>query len=324
MAPDALRPAYLLTGSDRPKIARALERLRDRFDEASVEHVFAEATGGDDAVAVCNALGLFGGGGRLVIVDGVERWKATDAKAVAAYLKDPAPETVLALVADGLKPDSPLAKAVAPAGEVLAWDVPKRRVPAWVAEQFGRLSAQVDREACEALVAIVGDDLGELAAEVEKLATWAGGETVTARDVELLAVHGREAPSWALSDAWGGRDVAGVLAAYESEVHRAEPFIVGARLASQVALVRAAQRLAAAGQSTREIAKALGAHEFRVRKALGHAERYSPDELDAAVVRLAELDAALKGASKRPAELELELALVDVTRARPVAAATPA
>jgi DNA polymerase III delta subunit len=67
---------------------------------------------------------------------------------------------------------------------------------------------------------------------------------------------------------------------------------------------------------TREVAKKLGVHEFRVRKALGHAEHYSPDELDEAVVRLADLDAALKGSSRRPPALELELALVEVTRQR--------
>jgi len=53
-----------------------------------------------------------------------------------------------------------------------------------------------------------------------------------------------------------------------------------------------------------------------VRKALGHAERYSRDELDAAVVRLAELDAALKGASRISNELELERTLVDITAVR--------
>ena len=166
-------------------------------------------------------------------------------------------------------------------------------------------------------MALVGDDLAELENEVEKIATWAGSERVSARDVDALAVHARESPSWGLSDAWGERDVAEVLGAYESEMHRAEPFLVGARLASHVGLVRAAPRLAADGAPTREVAKALGVHEFRVRKALGHAEHYSRDELDDAVVRLADLDAALKGASRRPAELELELALVEVTRARP-------
>ena len=86
-------------------------------------------------------------------------------------------------------------------------------------------------------------------------------------------------------------------------------------LAAQVALVRSTQALAAEGLSTRDIAGRLKKHEFRVRKALTHAERYSRDELDLAIVRLTELDAALKGASRLASELELERALVEVTKA---------
>src|SRR4051812_30887439 len=106
---DELKPAYLLTGSDRPKIDRALHRLRDRFGEDAIERLSAREATGDDTVAACNAMGLFAAGGRLVLVDEVERWKAADAKTIAGYVAAPAPETVLALVGDGLRKDSPLA-----------------------------------------------------------------------------------------------------------------------------------------------------------------------------------------------------------------------
>ena len=96
MSADPLKPVYLLTGNDRPKIVRALRRLRARFGDESVELLAADSTTGDDAVAACNALGLFAGGdgGRLVVVEGVERWKKADAEAVAAYLSDPVPGAV--------------------------------------------------------------------------------------------------------------------------------------------------------------------------------------------------------------------------------------
>jgi DNA polymerase III delta subunit len=106
-----------------------------------------------------------------------------------------------------------------------------------------------------------------------------------------------------------------VLATCEAELERdVEPFLIAVRLAGQVALVRAAQALSAEGLNTREIAKRVKRHEFRVRKALGHAQNYSRDELDDAVVRLAGLDAALKGATRLAGELELERALIDITR----------
>jgi DNA polymerase III subunit delta len=308
-----LRPVYLLTGTDKPKVGRAVQRLRSRFAEGAIDHLSAYAASGEDAVAACNALGLFEGG-RLVLVEGVERWKAADAKAIAAYLGDPAPATVLALVGDELKAGSVLAKACAKAGDVRVWNVQKRKLPDWVAEQFARLGASADRDACEALVELVGEDLAELASEAEKLATWAGGEPIGARDVELLAIPGREVAPWALSDAFGARDTAAMLTACESELERKEPFVLAARLASHVALIRAAERLANEGLSSREVARRLDVHEFRARKALAQTENYSPDELDAALVRLADLDAALKGASRLSGELELERAFVEIAR----------
>lgn len=317
MSEDALRPAYLLTGTDRPKIARALGRLRGRFGPEAVETLSAEAATGEDAVAALNALGLFGAG-RLVVVQEAERWKKPDVEAVSGYLGGPAPGSVLALVTADAPRDSSLADAIGRHGEVLRYEVPKPKDPSvWVKAEFERLEARADDEAARRLVEIAGVDVTALALEVEKIATWAGGEPIAARDVELLAVPAPgEPPAWAVSDAWGARDVRAVLAACEVELERGvEPFLVAVRLAAQIGLVRSVQALAAEGLGAREIAGRLKKHEFRVRKALGHAERYDRDELDAAVIRLAELDAALKGASRLSAELELERALVEVARA---------
>src|SRR6187551_317277 len=315
---DELRPVYLLTGTDRPKIGRALRRLRTRFGDEAVEVLSAETVSGEDVAAALNSLGLFGAG-RLIVVRGVEKWKKADAEALAAYLADPVAGTVVALVVDEPGKDDTLGKLVARrGGEVLAYDVPKPKDPSvWVRGEFARLGAQATDDAARRLVEIAGEDVALLEQEVEKLATWAGGEQIGPREVEQLAVPVHESPAWALSDAWGSRNVGEVLAACESELDKGtEPFLVAVRLAGQVGLVRRAQALAAEGLGAREIAGRLKKHEFRCRKALGHAERFSRDELDAAVLRLAELDAALKGASRLSNELELERALLEITAAR--------
>jgi DNA polymerase-3 subunit delta len=320
VAAPALKPVYLLTGSDRPKIARALQRLRERIGDDAAEQLSAAEASGADAVAACNAIGLFGGGGRLVIVDGVEQWKADDVKELAAYLAAPSPDTVLALVAGELKPDSPLAKAVAKAGDVLAYDVAKRRVPEWVAEQFARLGVKADVEACRVLVQVVGDDLDELASEIDKLATWAGGDPVAVADVERLAVGLAETPIFALTDAWGARDVGGVLASTEALLersHRArsgELMRIIASLVSHIGRVRRIARLAEEGVRAKDAAARLKMHPFAAEKAAKQAQNFTTDELARAVVRLARLDAAAKGGSRLPADLELERALVEITR----------
>jgi DNA polymerase-3 subunit delta len=253
-----------------------------------------------------------------VVVDEVERWKQADVDALAAYLADPAPETVLALVG-AAKPDGPLGRLVRKRGDVLAFDVPRRALPGWVGEQFERLGAPVEPAACRTLVELVGDDLEQLATEAEKLATWAGGEPIAARDVEFLVAGRAETSAFALTDAWGRRDVAAALGACEKLLERSQrprrdelPRVAGL-LASHVARVRACQRLAAEGVRPRDAAAKLKQHPFAVEKAFAHAERFGQDELRDVIARLAELDHALKGGSRLAGDLELERALVAVT-----------
>jgi DNA polymerase-3 subunit delta len=322
VAATELKPVYLLTGSDRPKVGRALQRLRTRVGEDAVEHLDSPPATGDDAVAACNSLGFFAAEARLVIVGPVDKWKAADVKAVAAYLESPAPATVLALVAAELKADSPLGKAVAKRGQVLAYSVPKRNLQGWVAEQFRAAGARAEPDACAALVQLVGEDLHGLASEVEKLATWAGGEPIGEREVEALVAPTAELPTFALTDAWGRRDVAAALDASETIFEReAKPRRdtaprLAAALGGHVARVRRCQALAAEGVRPRDAAGTLKLHPFYAEKLFGQAANYSEDELRDALVRLAELDLALKGGSRLAPDLELQRALVDVSRER--------
>jgi DNA polymerase III subunit delta len=314
---EELKAAYLLTGSDRPKIERALRRLRDRFGEDSVERLSAQDASGEDAVAACNAMGLFATG-RLVLVDGVERWKAADAKAVADYLAAPAPDTVLALVGEEVRKDSPLAKACAKSGAVLAYEVSKRELPKWVADQFARHGVRVSVEAARALVELAGDNPHELAAEIDKLSLWAGKDEVGEDEIERLVAARAEVPPFTLTDAWGRRDVAGVLAATESILERStrtgEVHMLVGRLVAHVRRVQACQRLDAEGATARDAAATLKMHPFAAEKAIGQARNFSVDELREAIVRLARLDHAVKGGSRLPPELELERTLVAITR----------
>jgi DNA polymerase-3 subunit delta len=316
---DELKPAYLIGGSDRPKVDRAVARLRGRFDLDAVELQDAATTSGDDAVAACNAMGLFGSGLRLIVVEGVEAWKASDAKAVSTYLKSAAPGTTLALVAGELKKDAPIVKAVAGSGDVLLWDVAQRAVPRWIAEQFKLHGTTAEPEACRLLAELVGDDLYELAGEVEKLATWANGAVLTEADVEAIVTPRAGSPPWNLTDAWGARDVAGVLRATErmldrtgDPVSKTIPRLVGS-LTKHVRNARAVRRLEEEGLSPNEAAARLGLKPFPTQKLYAQVRNFSDSELDDALIRLAELDHALKGGSRLANELELERALVDLT-----------
>jgi DNA polymerase III delta subunit len=332
MSAPELKPAYLVTGNDLPKVERTLDRLRGRFDPGSIERLVVggrDGATGPDVVVACNS-GTLLAGERLVLVTEVDGrrnewgklsggWKATDVEAVVEYLREPAPGTVLCLVAEQLKESSPLGKAVAKVGDVLTWEVDDRKLPGWVAEAFAARGSKVDADACRRLVEIVGDEKLVLAREIDKLATWAGGEPLGVEEVEELAAPLGEGHPWDLTDAWGERDLARVLAVIEGEYRRSarptqEPIAFAGRLSAHVTRLAKTKSLLEHGARTADVAAALGMKEFPARKLVAQAERFSIEELRAATVRIGRLDYALKGGSKLAPDLEVQLAVADVTR----------
>ena len=134
-------------------------------------------------------------------------------------------------------------------------------------------------------------------------------------------------PGYDLTDAWGRRDLAAALTACQTllersgdPVSRTVPSLIGL-LVAHVGRVRDCQLLADEGLSSREAAARLKRHPFYVEKLYAQARNYGPDELREAVVRLAMLDHAVKGGSRLAVDLELERALIDITRPREAVAA---
>ena len=167
---------------------------------------------------------------------------------------------------------------------------------------------------------LVGDDLQQLANEVDKLATWAAGEPIGEREVELLVAAVADTPTFALTDAWAQRDAARTLDASETIFERegksrrdTAPRLAGA-LANHVIRVRQCQRLAAEGVRPREAAGTLKMHPFYAEKVFAQAANFSEDELATRSSGSPRSTSALKGKSKLTPDLELQRALVDLAR----------
>lgn len=333
MAETELRPVYLIVGNDRPKVETALGRLRARFDPGSIERLVAagkDAASGADVVAACNA-GTLLLGERLVLVTEIDGrrddrgrlaggWKAADVGAVVDYLRAPAPGTVLCLVAEELKHDVPLAKACRAAGDVLVWEVDRKKVAEWAAKGFAERGVKVEREAVDALVEIVGEDKLALALEIDKLATWAGGEPIGAEEVRRVAAPNSEVPPWELTDAWGKRDIGAALEAMEAMLDRAGGAARGGvaglagLLGGHLGKLTRMKALLDKGLRSKDAAAKLGMKPFPAQKLAKQAEEFSLEELRDATIRLARLDHALKGGSRLAPELELQLGVTDVAR----------
>ena len=211
---DELKAAYLIAGTDRPKIDRAVERLRGALRAPTRSRsTRAGELSGADAVAACNALGLFADDGpadRRRGRRGVEGRRRQGGRRL--------PEGA------GPGDDARARRRRAEEGRAdrEGGRTPGRASSCSGTSRSGRSRSgspsssalhgtKAEPEACRALLELVGDDVYDLSSEIDKLATWAAGDPVTAADVERLVAARAETTNFALTDAWGARDVVGVL-----------------------------------------------------------------------------------------------------------------
>jgi len=220
-----LRAAYLIHGDDHGAIGERRARLRalvEREDGGSVESLEGERATPAGLAAELAAMTL-AVGRRVILVEGVERWRAAD---VEKHLQGDAGEipaqTTVALFAReesrAKAPDAVHELVKRARGQVIAqmnvkpWELPK-----WVIAQAANLGLALDAAAAKALIAQAGERQQLLLRELEKLALFldlpareatpardSGSSEmrkVGAEDIEALAASAREWRAYALADA---------------------------------------------------------------------------------------------------------------------------
>lgn len=148
---------------------------------------------------------------RVAVIRDVGSMKKDARQALERYLARPVQDTVLVLVAPaGAKADEVLERA----GTTLWFDpLSGDRVPKWIAHHASTvLDVGVTPEAAALLQSAVGNELGQLACELEKLASYTSGRDIDEAAVAAVVGVRREGTLGALLDHVAARDVRGALA----------------------------------------------------------------------------------------------------------------
>jgi DNA polymerase-3 subunit delta len=311
---EALLPLYLICGTDRPKVLRATARLRARVESegGTIEPYDAAGSPGQAVAGACAQLGLFDGP-RLVLVTGVEAWKADDVTAIGHVAAAPGSGTTVALVAGPtLRADHRL-RALVTGKALLEFAAPTaRELPDFVRKEAARCGGRFEPEAVRRLIELVGSDAMALEREVDKLATYAAGAPIDQQMVQLLAFRGDDVSPFALQDAVSGRRrAAAARALVEAEAAGEKPHAMVPQIARHVDLLRRARRTSAHGGGSAALAKAAGVHPFRAQKALEAAGAWPERDAAALVVALARADHAMKGGERIDPQLAFERAVLD-------------
>lgn len=296
-----LKPVYLISGEDDAKIDSWRARVRRR---AEAEHgpggleTFDARSSSPDDLAAALAMLTFAAGTRYLLVDGVDAWKAGDLDPLERQLAEPPPETVLVLIARGKVPKR-LEKCVkAAGGELRSYSAPKPwQLPSWVVERAREEGLQLDKDAAQTLVSIVGQGQQRLAREIEKLALVAHPDgRLTADEVEEWASGESSRGAYDLADALVAGDLRAALAISEQLGARNEPpGRLAFTLVRRLGEVHRAASLLEAGMPEQRVAEAIGGPPWAAKRVIGHARKADPELLERALCALADLEIELRG-----------------------------
>ena len=302
-----MKPAYLIAGDDEAKITRARGRLRERAEREGgpgALEVFDARDGrrAPDIEAVTASLATISlvASRRYLLVEGIEGWGKGDAERAVDALGQIPPETTLALVAHG-KPPAGIAKAVEKAGgEVLSFELPRaRELPKQLVADARDLGFQLEPTAARLLVERLGARPMRLRTELERLALWAGeGGSVGTDDLEAMISDTSEEAIWTLADAVVTGDEAETLGVAERLVSQGEalPRIVYSLAPRLRQALKAATELEA-GRPASEVAKGLSMHPYAAKMLVSKVKGRSPEDLDASIRALADLELWSRGGS---------------------------
>jgi len=305
-----LKPAYLIHGDDHGAVGERRAGLRMLAEREDGGGAGVELLEGDLAtpagVAEALAAMTLAIGRRVIIVEGVERWRAAEVEQhLAPAIAQMPPETTLALFAreEGrAKAPAAVHEAVKRAGgqivaqmTVKPWELAK-----WAREQAARLGLSLDTAAAKALVGQVGERQQRLLRELEKLALEGDSEQerrlVGAEDIEARTAHSAEWRAFGLADALVGADGREATISYlrlraQGERLSGLLYLMASRLRDGLAISVRLQ----AGESVAEVKRSLRMPARAAERFVADVARSDPERLRAALGALADLELDSRG-----------------------------
>ena len=309
VAPDDLAPGpvVLVVGGEDVLAERALAAVVRRAREADPEVTLQEleAAGYETGRLELLASPSLFGGGKVLVVHGVEAAPEAFAADLARYLAAPAPDVCLVLRHPGGQRGRAILEAARSAGAPEAVCAPITKDDdkvEFVADEFRRLGRRASPQAVRALVDAVGSDLRELAAACARLAEDAelsDQPRVEADAVEQLFGGRVEVTGFKVADAAvAGRADQALSLLRHALATGADPVPLVAALAGKL---RAMAKVSGAGAGrSADQAAALGLAPWQIDRARRELRGWTERGLADSIVAVAEADTAVKGGGRDP------------------------
>lgn len=305
-------PLYFIYGEEEFLVERAVQRLVERIvspdsrdfnfsifygKEARVEQIIESAM----------TLPMFAQR-RVILVKRADEMPADAFEQLLSYLQNPSPESCL--VFQGVKVDQrrKFFQELKKADLLVEFKKMKDdHLPAFIRREAEQRGKRMESAAAEMIVYYTGNNLRELVAQMEKLASYCGDRpTINIDDVRAMASDTKIDSVFELADAMGRRNLDRAMRQLQTVLRDSDaPYMLIGALARhfrQLCIIRALLQKKIAND---EIGRQAKVNPYFLKGLLEQSRNFRPDEFAGIFARLHEADLELKSGGRQQTLLEM-------------------
>jgi DNA polymerase-3 subunit delta len=307
-----LEPFYLFYGPGEFRMEKVLEKIRASYIPESVRDFNLELFYGGEATPeeiILKAKSMpFMAKNRLILLRRTDQFSKEDLEKFLPYLENPSESTCVIFISAKTDFNKRFYKAIRASGLAVKFDsLREDEVVPWIRQTAKELSLQMDKDACDYLASIVGNNPRELYAELEKLRL-SFTKVKGIEQVKDLVMHSRIYTIFELMEMVSLKNIADSLKILErflaEEDKRYAPLQVIGMLNRQIRLLWQTKEVLTKGGGFGEVAEKLGRNRFKARDFMNQAGYWSKEELEKGLKVLYEADGWLKTGSRPKPVLE--------------------
>jgi len=244
---------------------------------------------------------------QIIFLDGMEALERLGdesseeiAEALKAYLKDPAPFSIIVFEAEALDGRRWVSKLLTANTLVVELSAGAGNMAAFASDMAREMGAEIDPAATADLVEAVNGEPAKIRLELQKLSLYAAGRKIEAADVEALVVSARKYTVWKLTEVLAARDRRAAMDFFDCLLREGEQSagMVGALAWTYRKLIEA--RELPPGTNPGQASRDLGMRPESAGIAMAQARKFAREQLLEGIVALAEADSALKSGGPNP------------------------
>jgi DNA polymerase-3 subunit delta len=315
-----ISPLYYFYGDEPYLIDRGVKRLLSslvapEFRDFNLTIFYAKECKGDEIVNASQTMPMFADR-RVVLVKRGGDLSAAALEILTDYVADPSPSTCLIFEGEKIDQRKKFFVEMKKQGRLVECKrLYENQLGPFIREEVAVCGKRVEAAAVELLVYLVGNNLQELAAQVEKVTTYVGArETVKLADIKEVVSDTKVDSIFELADALGGRELGKALRCLNTILRDGEaPLMVLAMLTRHFRQLWKVRELGDRKLPPQEIGKAAGINPYFLKGVLSQAQNYRRSEFKWIFERLFETDLALKTSGGKPHGL-MESLVIDICR----------